>query len=60
MNEQHVIAAIITAGLLAQKKEETATADAVALYMQVLGDYVEANRPQRGPRPAAQRRAGQG
>lgn len=56
MNEQHLIAAILTAGLLAQNKEgEQKPADAVELYAQVLAEYVEANRPRRELPPAARR-----
>ena len=46
MNEDHIIAAILTAGLVAQNKSiELKPKDAVALYGQCLTEVLEANRP---------------
>ena len=48
MNEDHIIAAILTAGLVAQNKSiELKPKDAVALYGQCLTEVLEANRPRR-------------
>jgi len=49
MNEDHVIAAILSAGLIARGKEDNmAPADAVRTYEQVLSELLGANR---APRP---------
>lgn len=48
MNEDHVIAAILTAGLVAQNKSiELKPKDAVALYGRCLAELLDANRPRR-------------
>ncbi len=48
MNEDHIIAAILAAGIIARKSEDELTpADAVALYAECLSEYIDANRPKR-------------
>lgn len=48
MNEDHIIAAILAAGIIARKSgEELTPADAVATYNQCLSELIEANRPKR-------------
>ncbi len=55
MNEDHVIAAILAAGLIAQNKSvDIKPKDAVALYGQCLTELIDFNRPRREiPPPAA-------
>lgn len=51
MNEEHVIAAILAAGLIARNKDVTiAPKDAVNIYGLCLAELIEANR---GPRDVA-------
>ncbi len=51
MNEEHIIAAILAAGLIANNKEENlAPKDAVGVYGLCLAELIEANR---GPRDVA-------
>jgi len=46
MNEEHVIAAILTAGLLARKTDdELAPKDVITLYEMVLANYLTSIRP---------------
>ncbi|MBF8268993.1 MAG: hypothetical protein HW386_702 [Gammaproteobacteria bacterium] len=46
MNEEHVIAAILTAGLLARKTDdELAPKDVITLYEMVLASYLTSIRP---------------
>lgn len=48
MNEDHIIAAILTSGKIAARSgEEVSASDAVALYFEVLAELIEANRPKR-------------
>ncbi|MDH3411616.1 MAG: hypothetical protein OEM98_03925 [Gammaproteobacteria bacterium] len=48
MNEDHIIAAILAAGMIARKtKEEVSPADAVALYAECLSEFIDSNRPKR-------------
>jgi hypothetical protein len=48
MNEDHIIAAILTAGMIAQaSKKDASPADAVALYAECLSQLIDANRPKR-------------
>lgn len=54
MNEDHIIAAILAAGMIARKsKEEMSPADAVALYAECLSELIDANRPKRDLEQAA-------
>ena len=54
MNEDHVVAAILTAGLIAQDKSvDIKPREAVALYGECLTALIEANRPQRALDTAA-------
>ncbi len=48
MQEEHIVAAILTAGLLARSDEAGGPAEAVALYNQTLTAYLETIRPARG------------
>jgi hypothetical protein len=46
MNEEHVIAAILTAGLVARKTEDELTPkDVVTLYEMILASYLNSIRP---------------
>ena len=46
MNEDHIIAAILTAGLVARKTEdELAPKDVVTLYEMILSSYLASLRP---------------
>lgn len=48
MNEDHIIAAILAAGMIARKtKDDVSPADAVALYAECLSELIDANRPKR-------------
>jgi hypothetical protein len=48
VNEDHVIAAIIAAGMIARKSgEEVSTAEAVSIYGECLSELIETNRPKR-------------
>ena len=48
MNEDHIVAAILTAGLVAQNKEETLQPkDVVGLYGLCLTELIESNRAAR-------------
>jgi hypothetical protein len=48
MNEDHIIAAILTAGLLAQNKEEPLQPkDVVSLYALCMTELLESNRAKR-------------
>lgn len=48
MNEDHIIAAILAAGMIARMgKDEVTPADAVALYGECLSELLDANRPKR-------------
>ena len=48
MNEDHIIAAILTAGLLAQNKEEPLQPkDVMGLYALCLSELIESNRAKR-------------
>ena len=48
MNEDHVLAAILAAGLIAQNKSvDIKPKDAVAIYGETLAELIESNRPQR-------------
>jgi hypothetical protein len=48
MNEDHIIAAILAAGMIARTgKDDVTAADAVALYGECLSELIEANRPKR-------------
>jgi len=48
MNEDHIVAAILTAGLVAQNKEETLQPkDVVGLYGLCLIELIESNRASR-------------
>ncbi len=48
MNEDHIIAAIIAAGMIARKSgEEVNPADAVSIYGECLSELIEAGRPKR-------------
>ncbi len=48
MNEDHIIAAILTAGLIARNSEdELQPKDVVTLYELTLAEYYEATRPHR-------------
>ena len=54
MNEDHIIAAILTAGIIARKSEEDVSpAEAVAIYAECLSEFIEANRPKRNLGKAA-------
>ena len=48
MQEEHIVAAILTAGTLARSSEDRSTADVIALYNETLGAYLESIRPARG------------
>ena len=46
MNEEHIIAAILTAGLVARKTDDELTPkDVVTLYEMVLSNYLASLRP---------------
>ncbi len=48
MNEDHIIAAIIAAGVIARKSgEELSPAEAVSIYGDCLSELIEAGRPKR-------------
>ncbi len=48
MNEDHIVAAILTAGLVAQNKEEPVQPkDVVGLYALCLSELIESNRAKR-------------
>lgn len=48
MNEDHIIAAILAAGLLAQNQNDTSQPkDAIDLYGQCLSELLESNRATR-------------
>ncbi len=48
MNEEHIVSAIITAGLLAQHKgDDLQPKDAVGFYVQCLAELIEVTRPHR-------------
>lgn len=48
MNEDHILAAILAAGLIAQNKDdEIQPRDAVAIYSLCLSELLEANRAPR-------------
>ena len=48
MNEDHLIAAILAAGLIARKTDgDVSPEDAVALYGQCLSQLIDVNRPKR-------------
>ncbi len=48
MNEDHIIAAIIAAGMTARKSgEEVSAAEAVSIYSECLTELIESNRPKR-------------
>lgn len=48
MNEDHIIAAILAAGMIARKTgEEFTAAEAIATYNQCLSELIESNRPKR-------------
>lgn len=48
MNEDHIIAAILAAGMIARKtKDDVSAADAVALYGECLSELIDVNRPKR-------------
>jgi hypothetical protein len=48
VNEDHVIAAIIAAGMIARKSgEELSPTEAVSIYGECLSELIEANRPKR-------------
>ena len=48
MNEDHIIAAILAAGIIARtSKDDLRPADAVALYAECLSELIDANRPKR-------------
>lgn len=48
MNEDHIIAAILAAGMIARKSDDDVSpADAVALYGECLSEIIESNRPKR-------------
>lgn len=48
MNEDHIVAAILAAGLLAQSKDEAMQPkDAIALYGLCLSELLESNRAAR-------------
>jgi len=54
MNEDHVIAAILTAGLIAQNQSvDLKPKDAIALYSQCLATLIESNRAPRALKSAA-------
>ena len=55
MNEDHVIAAILAAGLISKSESTTTTPkEAVAIYAQCLAEMLEANRPTRGVPPSVE------
>jgi hypothetical protein len=47
MNEDHIIAAILAAGMIARTGKDMSPADAVALYGECLSELLDANRPKR-------------
>jgi hypothetical protein len=48
MNEDHIIAAILAAGMIARTgKDDVTAADAVAFYAECLSELLDANRPKR-------------
>ncbi len=48
MNEDHIIAAIIAAGMIARKSgEEVSAAEAVSIYGECLSELIETSRPKR-------------
>lgn len=52
MNEDHIIAAILAAGLVSQDKSvDLKPKDVVALYNECLAELIEANRPRRDFEP---------
>ncbi len=54
MNEDHIIAAILAAGMIARKtNDDVSAADAVALYADCLSELIDANRPKRNLDKAA-------
>ena len=58
MNEDHLIAAILAAGMIAQRRDVgTKPTDAVALYQECLTSLIEANRPPRASPPLPERKA---
>ena len=50
MNEDHIIAAILAAGMIAASKDgDVQPKDAVSLYNLTLADLIASNRPPREP-----------
>ena len=48
MNEDHIVAAIIAAGMIARKSgEELSPAEAASIYGECLSALIEAGRPKR-------------
>jgi hypothetical protein len=48
MNEEHIIAAILTAGLVSNyKQSDTTPKDIVTLYGECLAEFIESTRPHR-------------
>jgi hypothetical protein len=48
VNEDHIIAAIIAAGVIARKSgEELSPAEAVSIYGECLSELIDAGRPKR-------------
>lgn len=53
MNEEHVLAAILTAGLAAKNSKDMTPKDVVGLYGAVLAELLAAVRPPRPAQPAS-------
>ena len=48
MNEDHIIAAILAAGLISKSAEDLHPKDAVGIYELTLAELIAASRPARG------------
>jgi hypothetical protein len=53
MNEEHVLAAILTAGLAAKSPNDLTPKDVVGLYGAVLAELLSTVRPPRPAQPAS-------